>query len=104
MNSQFVATLPIDDDDETYPSEVFVLTGILQIEFLFIIFRHAGQHAIKYVVIPLGRVLCHDTRFLQQILLDISAFNCAMFVETNVDVFAETRRIIIPHSFGISKS
>ena len=79
------------------------MTGVLQVEFLLVVFGHAGQHAVEDVVVPLARILRHDSRFLQQVLLDIGTFDGAVFVETDVDVLAETWRVIIPHSFGISK-
>ncbi len=86
-----------------YPSEVFVLAGIRQIEFLLVFFGHAGQHAIKDVIVPLGRILGHNARFLQQVLLDIGSFDRAVFVEADVDVLAETRRVVISHRFGVSE-
>lgn len=79
------------------------MASILQVEFLLVFFGHAGQHAIKDVVVPLAGILGDNARFFQQVLLDIGSFDCAVFVEANVDVLAETRRVVIPHGFGISE-
>ena len=75
----------------------------MQVEFLFFLFGHAGQHAVKDVVVSLAGILRHDARFLQQVLLDIGAFDGAALVETDVDVLAEPGRVVVPHSFRISK-
>ena len=67
------------------------------------IFGESGQHAVKYVVVPLVGVLMNDPRLFQKILLHLGSLNHARLVEVNVDVLSKSRRIIIADSFGISK-
>lgn len=80
------------------------MRGIVQLQFLLLLFGEAGEHAVEHVVIPLVRALRDDTGFLQQILLDFRPLNDTLVVEVYVNVLAEARRIVVSHSLSIAKS
>ena len=79
------------------------MTGILEVEFVLLVFTDTGQHAVKDVVISFARILNDDSRLFQQVLFDVGSFDDAIFIETDIDVLAETRRVIITHRLGVSE-
>ena len=79
------------------------MAGIFEVEFLFVLLGEAGQHAVEDVVVPLLRVLVHNPRLLQQVLIHFSSLDGSILVEENVDVFPEARRVVVPHSFCVAK-
>ena len=79
------------------------MAGIFEVEFLFVLLREAGKHAVEDVVVPLLRVLVHNPRLLQQVLIHFSSLDGSILVEENVDVFPEARRVVVPHSFCVAK-
>ena len=86
-----------------HPSEVFVVAGILQMQFVLVLLREACQHAVEHVVVPLLRVLVHDAGLLQQVLVHFGSLDRSILVEENVDVFPEPRRVVVPHGFCVAK-
>jgi hypothetical protein len=53
--------------------------------------------------VALARLLDNDTRFLQQIVVDVSANGIAFEIKVNVHVLAEPGRIVVAIRFGIAK-
>ena len=47
--------------------------------------------------------LSNDPRLLQQILIDLGALNGTFLVKVNVNVFAESTRVVISDCFGIAE-
>ena len=56
------------------------------------------------MVVPLVGVLVHDPGFLQKVLLDLGAFDGSGFVEVDVDVLPEPRRVVVSNGLGVPES
>ena len=79
------------------------MSGILEVEFVLLIFTDSGQHAVKDVIVSLARILSDNSRLFQQILFDVGPFDDAVLVKANVDVLAETRRVVITHRLSVAE-
>jgi len=79
------------------------MRSVLQVQLLFVFGAESSQHAVENVVVPLVGALRNDSRLFQQILLDFCSFDHTIFAEVDVDVFAETRGIVVSDRFRISK-
>lgn len=86
-----------------YPCEISVRGRVFELELLLLLPRETGQHAIENMIVPLVRALGHDSRLLQEVLLDLGAFYHALIVEVDVDVFAETGRVVVSHGFRVAE-
>ena len=53
--------------------------------------------------LPLILLLIDETRLLQQVLLDLGAFDRPALVEVDVDVLAEARRVVVAQRLRISE-
>ena len=53
--------------------------------------------------LPLVLLLIDETRLLQQVLLDLGAFDRPALVEVDVDVLAEARRVVVAQRLRISE-
>ena len=78
--------------------------GILEVQLGLVLLRKSRQHAVEDVVVPLVGVLVHDPGFLQKVLLDLGAFDGSGFVEVDVDVLPEPRRVVVANRFRVSES
>ena len=47
--------------------------------------------------------LCDDAGFLEKVLFDRCPLNHSVIVKNNLNVLAESTRVIVPHCFCISK-
>lgn len=75
----------------------------MQVQLLFVFGAETGQHAVENVVVSLVRALSHDSGLLQQVLLDFRPFDHTVVAEVDVDVLAETGRVVVSDRFGISE-
>ena len=80
------------------------MCGIFQLQLGLVVLGQPGQHAVEDVVISFLGHLVDNPGFLQKILLDFGSFDGALTVEHDVDVFAETRRVVVADGFGIAES
>lgn len=55
------------------------------------------------MIVSLARILSNNSRLFQQILFDVGSFDDAILVEANVDVLAETRRVVITHRLSVAE-
>lgn len=126
----FLSSENVKSGAATHQSEIRVIFGETQAQFHLHLRRHSPQHAVKNVIVPLVKSLkqpqkhsvgtqsqspTHGTRpnqshlpahsgFLQQVLLNPGALDGAALVEVDIDIFPEAAGVVIPNSFGISKS
>ena len=80
------------------------MSCIFQIELGLVFCRQSGQHAVEDVVVPLVAVLVNDSGLLQQVLLDLRALYRSGFVEEDVDVLPEARRVVVANGLGVAES
>ena len=84
--------------DASAAGEHGIFFSLRQFQRLFLLSVETRQQAVEDVIIALFVGLRDQARFLQQILLDASAFDGPLTVEVDVDVFAETGRVVIANS------
>lgn len=87
-----------------YLRQVVVVCGVLQVELVALLRRQAGQHAVEDVVVTLVTSLADDACLLQQVLIDLGALYCTLLVEMNVDVLAETARVVVSDGLRVPES
>lgn len=51
----------------------------------------------------IGSYLSTDSGLLQQVLLDLGSLDGSSLVEMDVDVFPETRRVVVADCFSVAK-
>lgn len=96
--------LPLGQVKSACLAKVVVTPGILKSKAASIPEGHAGEHAVKGMIITLARCLTHDARLLQQVLLDARTHNVTrLLVKVDVHVLAEPRGIVITHRLCIAK-
>ena len=78
--------------------EVGVVRRLGQLQALLLLRIEAREKTVENVIVPLLTGLRDEARLLEEILLDASALDGPLGVEVNVDVFAETRRVVIANS------
>ena len=62
----------------------------------------AGKHLVEDVVVTFASQLEGDTRFFEQVSLDITTREAARGTEVDTDEFTESGRVIVTKSFGIT--
>ena len=62
-----------------------------------------GYHEVKDVVGSLVGRLVGDTRFLQEVSLNISSSHLTHVVKPDTDKLSKPRGVVIPHSLGVTK-
>ena len=65
--------------------------------------RRCFGELVKNVEIPLVRDLPYHSRLLQQVIVDIRSYWLALRIELNLQVFSESRRVVVPQRFRIAK-
>lgn len=68
----FLIVLPINGTGSTL-IEIKVFFGRHQAQPLLLFWRQARQHLVKDVIVPLFWCMTHDSRLLQEVLVDFSA-------------------------------
>ena len=84
--------------------EVVVVRRTCEMQPAQIRWRQAHQHAVEDVVVPLSILLVDQTRFLQQILLNLGTLDDSSVSEVDVNVLAKTGGVVVADGFGIAKS
>ena len=67
------------------------------------IFNSIPTRTIQHGLVPFVRILRHDARLLQQVLLDLGALDDTRTVEVDVDVLAEPGRVIVADRFRVTE-
>jgi len=87
----------------TYPCEIPVLRSITQLQFSLLFMWQTSQYAVEDVVITLISTLGHNSRLLQQVLINLGTFYYTLMIEMNVYILAKPGWIVISDGLGISK-
>ncbi len=70
--------------------------------YLFFLSK-TSQHTIEYVIVAFVLSLRHESRLLEQVLLDFGAFDSALAVEMYVNILAESARVVVANSLSVSE-
>jgi len=62
---------------------------------------HAGEHLVEDVVVPFALGLAYETDLLEEVGLDARSHERPAFVESYLDEFAETARVVVPYRAGV---
>jgi hypothetical protein len=83
--------------------QVLVLLGTTKVQSSALGGRDAGEQLVEDVEVAFAGRLADDTRLFKQVALHTGTSNRALVVELEADELAETRRVIVSNSLGITK-
>lgn len=67
------------------------------------IFSCPLQQLVEDVKVPLSRLLLHDTRLLQEVIIDVAPGGIPLEVKIDVHVLAKSTRVVVSVCLGIAE-